>query len=155
MTHHLSARLDLPLPVEQVFAFFGEAANLERITPPELRFRILTPDPIVMAPGALIDYQLQLLGVRFKWRTEITEWDPPHRFVDVQLAGPYSEWVHTHRFMATDGGTTILDDVRYRLPLSPLGDLAYPIVRIQLARIFSYRSSAVRHLLLAPTASAR
>ncbi len=155
MTHHLSTRLDLPLSIEEVFAFFGDAANLERITPPELRFRILTPQPIVMAPGVLIDYQLQLLGARFKWRTEITEWDPPHRFVDVQLKGPYREWVHTHRFVPTAGGTTILDDVQYRLPLSPLGDLAYPMVRIQLARIFSYRTSAVRRLLHAPAVSAR
>jgi ligand-binding SRPBCC domain-containing protein len=155
MTHHLSARLDLPLPIDRVFAFFGDPSNLERITPPELHFRILTPTPIVMAPGTLIDYRLQLLGARFKWRTEITEWEPPHRFVDVQLQGPYREWVHTHRFVPTDGGTTIFDDVQYRLPLSPLGDLAYPIVRLQLARIFSYRTSAVLRLLNTATASAR
>jgi ligand-binding SRPBCC domain-containing protein len=155
MTHHLSARLDLPLPIDRVFAFFGEAANLERITPPELRFRILTPQPIVMARGTLIDYQLKLLGARFSWRSEITEWDPPHRFVDVQLKGPYREWVHTHRFVPTDRGTTILDNVRYRLPLSPVGDVAYPIVRLQLARIFAYRASAVRRLLNTTPTSAR
>lgn len=155
MTHRLSVRLDLPLPIEKVFAFFGDAGNLERITPPELRFRILTPQPIVMAPGAIIDYQLQLLGARFKWRSEITEWDPPHRFVDVQLKGPYREWIHTHRFVSTAGGTTILDDVRYPLPMSPLGDIAYPVVRVQLARIFAYRTSAVTRLLSAGSPPAR
>lgn len=147
MTHTFSARLELPLPIDRVFAFFAEAGNLERITPPELRFRILTPQPIVMAPGALIEYQLQLFGARFTWRTEIAEWEPPHRFVDVQLKGPYREWVHTHQFIPIDGGTVILDNVRYRLPLSPLGDVAYPLVRMQLARVFSYRTAAVTRIL--------
>lgn len=147
MTHHLSARLEVPLAIDQVFAFFAKAENLERITPPELKFRILTPGPIAMAPGTLIDYQLQLFVARFKWRTLIEVWEPPHRFVDVQLRGPYREWVHTHRFEPSPAGTVILDDVRYRLPLSPVGDLALPVVKLQLARIFGFRARAVRQLL--------
>jgi len=148
VTHHLSARLELPLPIDRVFAFFGDAANLERITPPELHFRILTPQPIAMAPGTLIDYQLRLFGARFNWRTKIADWNPPHQFVDIQLKGPYREWVHTHRFSSNGRGTTILDDVHYRLPLSPLGDIAYPAVKLQLARVFRYRTRAITRLLL-------
>lgn len=147
MKHHLSTRLELSLPVEQVFAFFSQAENLERITPPELKFRILTPRPIEIKKSTLIDYELRLLMARFHWRTEITNWDPPHQFIDTQLRGPYREWVHTHRFIPTSKGTAVLDDVQYQLPLTPLGDLAYPLVRLQLSRIFGYRATAVRRLL--------
>lgn len=147
MIHRFSVRLELPKPVEEVFDFFGRAENLERITPPELQFRIVTAGPIVMTPGTLIDYRLRLFGVPFTWRTEITNWDPPHQFIDTQLSGPYRQWVHRHRFMPTARGTEILDDVLYQLPLAPLGDLAYPLVRLQLSRIFGYRTEAVRRLL--------
>ncbi|MEZ5316387.1 MAG: SRPBCC family protein [Vicinamibacterales bacterium] len=150
MRHHLTARLELPLPLDRVFRFFGAAENLQRITPPELGFRILTPLPIEMRPGALIDYRIRLFGLPLRWRTEITEWDPPHRFVDIQLRGPYREWTHTHTFEPTpDGrGTIIHDHVQYQLPLTPLGDLAWPIVRLQLRRIFAYRERATRQQLL-------
>jgi len=147
MAHHLSTRLELACPVEQVFEFFSKAENLERITPPELHFRILTPRPIAMQQGTLIDYELRLFLARFHWRTEIQNWDPPHQFVDVQVKGPYREWVHRHRFIPTSIGTAILDDVQYRLPLFPIGELAFPVVRLQLARIFSYRRQAIRRWL--------
>lgn len=148
MKHTLSTRLEIPLPVDTVFEFFSKAENLQRLTPPELQFQILTPTPIDIRQGTLIDYQLGLFGLRFRWKTEITNWDPPHQFIDVQLRGPYREWIHTHRFIPTSKGTAILDDVQYQLPFSPIGDLAYPVVRLQLARIFGYRQAAVRRLLL-------
>jgi ligand-binding SRPBCC domain-containing protein len=154
VTHTLRTSEVLPLPVETVFAFFSDAANLEKITPPELHFRILTPLPIEMRPGALIDYELRLFGIRFRWRTRIASWDPPHAFSDEQLRGPYREWLHTHRFEPVEGGTRMSDEVRYRLPLWPLGELGYPIVRLQVRRIFRYRQETIRRLLLENPGSA-
>jgi ligand-binding SRPBCC domain-containing protein len=149
MRHHFRAELELPLPVDEVFAFFADAENLERITPPELRFRIVTPRPVVIRAGVRIDYELRLFGVPFGWRTEIPVWDPPHRFVDVQLRGPYKEWVHTHTFEAVGPRRTVIGDhVQYQLPLSPLGDIVFPMIRAQIRRIFAYREQAVRRLLL-------
>jgi ligand-binding SRPBCC domain-containing protein len=137
----------LPLPVEEVFEFFAAAENLERITPPELGFRIMTPGPIDMRPGALIDYRLSLFGLPFRWRTEITEWDPPRGFVDVQLSGPYAQWIHRHSFTPEGAGTRMEDEVRYRLPVPLLGELGVPIVKLQLRRIFAHRERRIRELL--------
>lgn len=139
IVHELNSEQWIDRPLDEVFAFFSNAANLERITPKELRFRILSPQPIEMRKGALIDYQLHLAGIPFRWRTEITEWNAPHSFEDTQLKGPYALWVHTHSFAEKDGGTLISDHVRYGLPLSPLGDLAYPAIKWQLSRVFAHR----------------
>lgn len=138
----------LPLSRDRVFPFFAAAENLERITPPELRFSIVTPSPMDMGPGTLIEYRLRLAGVPFGWRTEITEWDPPRGFTDTQVRGPYHTWVHQHRFEERDGGTLMTDEVRWRLPLRPLGEVAAPLVRAQLGRIFRYRARAIRRILL-------
>ncbi|NJD91684.1 MAG: SRPBCC family protein [Geobacter sp.] len=140
--------LILPLPREQVFAFFADAVNLELITPPELNFRIITPQPIAMGAGTLIDYRLQLFGIPFGWRTAITAWSPPDSFVDEQLQGPYRQWIHRHTFREMPDGSTLIDDeVRYRLPFAPLGEMAHPLVRRQLERIFTYRQQKVTELL--------
>ena len=135
------------LPRGEVFHFFADAGNLARITPPELGFHILTPQPIAMDAGALIDYRIRLWGIAMSWLTEITTWNPPNEFVDTQLRGPYAEWVHRHRFIAmTEGSTLVEDYVRFKLPMGRLGATASPIVRRQLRRIFDYRRSAIARL---------
>ena len=150
MTEYLfNASLTLDLPRPEVFAFFSNAENLERITPPELGFHIVTPLPINIQKGTLIDYQLSIHGFPVKWRSEITQWDPPIEFVDEQLSGPYKQWVHRHRFAEPEEGKTLMqDEVRYRLPLEPLGDVAQFLIERQIKYIFGYRQTVVAELLL-------
>jgi ligand-binding SRPBCC domain-containing protein len=100
-----------------------------------------------MDRGTLIDYRLRLEKIPFSWRTEISEWDPPRAFTDRQLRGPYHTWIHRHTFESVGGGTLMKDTVDYRLPLWPLGEVALPLVRRRISRIFAYREDAIRRLL--------
>ncbi len=141
--HVLEREQLLPRPPGEVFPFFAAARNLEAITPPLLRFEVVTPEPIEMRAGTLLQYRLRLRGLPIDWLTRIAEWEPGERFVDEQIAGPYRLWHHTHRFEPYgDGATLMRDTVRYALPLWPLGELAAPLVRRDLARIFDFRGAA-------------
>lgn len=140
----------LPHPVEEVFGFFAQPENLESLTPPTLRFNILTPLPIAMREGTLIDYRLRVHGIPLKWRSEITVWEPPHRFVDEQRRGPYRRWVHEHRFLKVDGGTRVEDRVDYAV-LG--GRLIQLVVAPDLRRIFNYRQDRLPALFEAWLAS--
>lgn len=147
----LKVEQQIDLPIHEVFDFFSRAENLQRITPPLLDFKITSPLPIEMKAGALIDYRLKVRGLPMKWRTLIEVWDPPHRFVDTQLKGPYSLWHHTHEFVALgDKSTLIRDTVRYRLPFGPLGLLVHKlIVKNDIRKIFDFRLLEVPKLLKA------
>jgi len=147
--HTLRREQVLPASPDEVFAFFSDARNLEAITPPLLRFRVLTPDPIAMGAGALIRYRLRVRGMPVGWLTAIREWDPPQRFVDEQLRGPYAVWHHTHTFQAhPDGGTLMRDEVRYALPFGPLGELARRLfVARDVEAIFDFRAQRIVELL--------
>jgi ligand-binding SRPBCC domain-containing protein len=148
MIHVLEREQLVKRPLAEVFEFFSNAENLERLTPPQLRFRILTPLPIEMKAGAEIDYQLQLFGVPFKWKTLIETFTPQSSFVDRQLRGPYKLWHHTHAFSAVPNGTMMRDTVRYEIPLGPLGELARLLfVQRQVAWIFDYRMTTIDALL--------
>jgi ligand-binding SRPBCC domain-containing protein len=153
--HVLTRTLTLDMPREEVFKFFADAGNLELITPPELNFKITTPQPFEISQGTLIDYQLRLRGIPIKWQTEISVWEPPFRFVDQQLRGPYSQWIHTHTFTDLASGKTLIEDeVKYRLPFEPFGDIAHFIVARELAYIFDHRQKTVAEMLSGRAAGA-
>lgn len=141
-------RLDAPPSV--VFPFFADPRNLEAITPPLLRFRLLTPEPVAMGVGTFLQYALRLHGVPVRWDTLIQEWEPPVRFVDVQVRGPYRLWHHTHELVTLDGGAATLmrDTVRYALPFGALGEVARrAVVRRDLEAIFDFRRERVPALV--------
>jgi len=147
--HVLARSQRLELSVERAFAFYADAGNLEAITPPWLAFEVVTPGAIEMRAGALIEYRLRVHGLGVVWRTRIEVWEPPWRFVDVQLRGPYALWEHTHSFEpAGDEAVVIRDRVRYALPLGPLGRIAHAVfVKRDLERIFDYRQRAAEIVL--------
>lgn len=149
--HALERTQRVVRPIDQTFAFYGDALNLERITPPWLGFEVTTPGPIEMGVGTRIEYRLRLHRVPVRWRTRIEVWEPPRRFVDVQVRGPYSLWEHTHTFEEDGQGATIIEDrVRYSIPFGPLGELADRLlVRRDLKKIFDYRHDAVARELAA------
>jgi len=146
--HILETQMELPLKLTEVFSFFCDTINLERITPPELHFQITTPQATEITLGTVIDYKLQLYTIRFRWRSEIIVWRPPYEFVDEQIQGPYRLWIHRHQFYEKNGSTIIHDTVRYQLPLWPLGEVVFPLLSLQLGRIFKYRQQAIQVAML-------
>ena len=145
--HTLRREQWIPRPIHEVFAFFADARNLEEITPPWLGFRILEMDSGSFSEGTQICYGLTLHGIPIYWRTEILQWDSPHRFVDVQRSGPYKLWHHTHRFEAHEGGTRMIDMVRYKLPFGVLGRIVHALkVRGDVRRIFDYLRQRIHEL---------
>ena len=145
--YELERKVYIRAPVEEVFSFFSRAENLNSITPPWLRFQILTPLPIIMEKQTRIDYSLHLFGFRFVWKTEITDWQPPYLFVDKQISGPYRYWEHTHRFEKIRQGTQMEDIVRYAVPgfvFAPL--IHFFFVRPRLEKIFSFREETLLRL---------
>ena len=143
-TKSIDTEVWLPQPLDTVFAFFADARNLAILTPPWLRFSILTPGPIQMKAGALIDYRLRLRGIPIRWQSEITAWEPPHRFVDEQRRGPYRRWIHEHTFVERDGGTLASDRLRYAVLGGSLAD--YLFVARDLKRVFAFRQETLRRI---------
>ena len=138
----------VPRPRDEVFAFFADARNLERLTPALLRFEVLTPEPIEMREGLLIDYRLRVHGVPIRWKTEIPVWEPPTRFVDRAVRSPYALWRHEHTFEEVGGGTLVRDVVEYR----PMGWVLAGVVnavfvRRDLLEIFRFRTARIGELL--------
>lgn len=140
--HEFQTEMWLPEPREKVFAFFSDAKNLDRITPPWLHFRTLTSRKIDMHAGTLIDYQLRVRGFPLHWRTKIKAWEPPSRFVDEQIRGPYRLWIHEHTFTEERGGTLVRDHVRYAVPFDFL--VHAWLVRPDIERIFKFREEKLR-----------
>jgi len=139
---NFESELWLPRPREEIFTFFADATNLDLLTPSWLNFRTTTPQPIVMRAGTLIDYQLRLRGIPIRWRTEIKVWEPPTRFVDEQIRGPYRLWIHEHIFAERDGGTLVQDRVRYAVPFDLL--VHKFLVRPDVERIFAFRTQVLQ-----------
>ncbi len=147
--HELRRELFISRPLDEVFAFFADAGNLETLTPPWLTFHILTPRPIAMRVGTLIDYRLRIRGIPLRWKSEITVWEPPVRFVDEQVRGPFRRWIHEHRLEPRDGGTLAIDRLRYAVPGGAL--INWLLVRHDVASIFDYRTLKLGELYPRPT----
>lgn len=146
-SHRLEQSQLIQRPLLEVFAFFSDAANLERITPAFLHFRIQTPLPIEMRSGTQIDYTISIAGVPLRWRTRIASWEPPLRFIDDQERGPYALWHHTHEFEPVGDSTRMRDTVDYRLPFGPLGALVHALwVRRTVEHIFEHRQRVIEEL---------
>jgi ligand-binding SRPBCC domain-containing protein len=136
----------IPQSRDTVFTFFADAGNLELLTPDFLHFRILSPLPIVMQTGTLIDYKLRLFSIPIRWRTRIDAYEAPRRFTDIQVMGPYRYWHHEHAFFDVPGGTLVVDRVNYELPFGGLGTVAHEwVIRRTLERIFDYRHECLEH----------
>jgi ligand-binding SRPBCC domain-containing protein len=146
VTHEFKSEIWLPRLIGEVFVCFADPANLDSITPPWLSFRMVTLKPIEMRVGTLLDYTLRVRGFPVRWRSRITAWEPPHRFVDEQIRGPYRLWIHEHNFEARNGGTLVRDNVRYAVPFDWL--VHRLVVRPDVERIFAYRTESLRRRFL-------
>jgi ligand-binding SRPBCC domain-containing protein len=145
--HVLDSRVWLARPRPEVFAFFADPRNLLKLTPPGLRLRLLTPST-ALAAGAVLDFRVVWLGLPLSWRTYIREYDPPYRFVDVQVRGPWARWEHRHLFLEEGGGTWVEDRVTYRLPLGPLGRALHgALVHRQLRDMWAFRQARLGELV--------
>ncbi|MCY4401365.1 MAG: SRPBCC family protein [Candidatus Poribacteria bacterium] len=144
-TFTLSTEHRIEKPLAEVFSFFSDANNLTEITPPQMHLVVLTNPPIEMAVGTLIDYRFKLRGIPVRWQSEITEWNPPHFFADEQRRGPYRCWIHKHKFIETDKGTLVQDEVEYAVLGGQLINKLF--VRPDIEKIFEYRSSKLEELL--------
>jgi ligand-binding SRPBCC domain-containing protein len=152
-THTLETETTIDSPLAKVFPFFESPENLARITPPSVGFRILTPLPIRMQTGAVIDYTVRVFGFRVHWRTLITDYTPGRQFVDQQIKGPYALWHHTHTFEERDGRTVMRDRVVYALPFGLLGRMVHRLmVRRQVERIFKYREQVIQKIFSSASA---
>ena len=143
-TFQLQTQIWLPQSPDKIFDFFSHPRNLDRLTPPWLKFRIETPEAIKIAPGTLLDYRLRIHGVPIRWQSEVSAWQPPHRFVDRQTKGPYSLWVHEHTFEDYQGGTLVGDNVEYAVPGGII--VRKFLVAPDLERIFKYRHQVLSGL---------
>ncbi len=146
----LSTRQFVPRPLNEVFAFFSDARNLEAITPPSLSFSIRNAPPKIER-GSLIEYDLRLHGFPIRWKSMIALYEPMRRFVDVQLRGPYQLWRHLHEFKPVAGGTEVSDTVDYVLPYAPFGDLAGSLVARDVANIFRFRHESIARRFQEPS----
>jgi len=145
----LETQLQLPSPIDEVFSFFSNAHNLSEITPPFVKFSVLNTAPIQMHEGALIDYRLKIHGIPIRWRTEIVTWEPKHRFVDIQLRGPYRRWHHEHLFEPNEHGTLCIDRVTYGVPGGWLIQKLF--VGKDVERIFKFRHHRLLEIFEGPT----
>jgi ligand-binding SRPBCC domain-containing protein len=144
--HQFQSELLLPAKIDEVFSFFSDAGNLDDLTPDWLHFKIVTPRPIELHAGSLIDYKLRVRGFPIRWRTRINVWEPPYRFVDEELRGPYRQWVHEHTFETRDGGTLVRDKVSYAVPFDWLAHRLF--VRPDVEKIFRFRADTLRQRFL-------
>ena len=150
----LRRSITVPGTVDTVFEFFNRPENLEKLTPPNLKFHILTPSPVTMHNGAVFDYTVGLMGFPMRWTSVITNYDPPHHFVDIQLKGPYAYWHHKHSFQARPDGVEVTDEIHYEIGFSLFGKvLLRPLIQRQLNAIFAFRVRAIERLFRRPEMS--
>lgn len=145
--HILTKTTVINKPLSEVFEFFSNAENLNKITPPDMQFKILTPLPIIIKKGTLIDYKIKVNGIPFNWQTEISEWEPNKRFIDKQLKGPYRVWIHEHTFEEKDGKTIMNDHVQFLSPgwfLEPIINKLF--IEKKVKGIFAYREKILTNL---------